>query len=156
MCDTCPVHIPGPGEVAGGALEAAVGAALTKDGRRVMFWGFTVPVVAAIVVYTLGWWLLPITLGAVAAAAGVLAAVRRASHHAVLARPEPTPEMRLALAARGLRPIPAPGQQARPALPRGLSITRKRRALPAPAKALPAAVITGRVVGQVPARRAAR
>ena len=40
-----------------------------------------------------------------------------------------------------------------PVLPRNLAITTGQRALPAPAEALPAAVITGRVVGQVPAQR---
>jgi hypothetical protein len=44
--------------------------------------------------------------------------------------------------------LPAPR---RVALPRGLSVTRGRRALPAPAKALPAAEVTGRVV-PAPAR----
>lgn len=159
MCDTCPVHIPGPGEVAGGALEAAVGAALTPAGRKVMFRGLAVPFFIAIIVYTLGWWLLPITLGVLAAAAGVLLAVRRILHgHTVQARPELTPEMRAALAARGLKPIPAPARQARPALPqratlpRGLSITKGKRALPAPAKAL-----EGKVVARpVAARKAAR
>lgn len=154
MCDTCPAHIPGPGEVAGGVLGAAVGAALTKPGRQVMFWGFTIPMVAGIIVYTLGWWLLPIVLGL----AGTGLAVMRVLHRGVVqARPEPTSEMRAALAARGLKSIPAPGRQARPALPRAMvrSLTRPRRALPATQKAIPAPerVIEG---VPVPVRRAAR
>jgi hypothetical protein len=46
-------------------------------------------------------------------------------------------------------------RQAAPALPRGLSITMRRRALPAPAKALPAAELTGRVV-PAPVRKVVR
>jgi hypothetical protein len=155
MCDTCPAHIPGPGEVAGGTLGLAVGAALTKNGRRVMFWGLAVPMALGIVVTTLGWWLLPIALGLLALAAATLMAVRRLTRHAVLTRPEPTPQMRAALAARGLRPIPAPGQ-ARPALPRAMvrSLTGKRQALPAPARALPG-VVTGKVV-PAPVRKVVR
>jgi len=152
MCDTCSVHIPGPGEVAGGALEAAVGAAISKPGRQVMFWGITVPCVAAIIVYTLGWWLVPIALGLLAAAAGVLLIVRRILRgRTVHAWPDPTPQMRAQLAARGLRPVPAltgerPALPRSIALPRGLSAGRKRKALPVAAKALPAAVITGKVL----------
>jgi hypothetical protein len=156
MCDTCPAHIPGPGEVAGGALGLAVGAAMTKGGRRVMFFGLALPMFLGIIVYTLGWWLVPIALGALALAAGTLMAVRRLTRHAVMARPEPTPQMRAALAARGLRPVPAPGQAARPALPRAMvrSLTRKRQALPAPARALPG-VVTGKVV-PAPVRKVVR
>ena len=146
MCDTCPAHIPGPGEVAGGALGLAVGAALTRNGRRVMFWALAMPMFLGIIVYTLGWWLLPIGLGLVALAAGALLAVRasvRVMHrHVLLQAPA---EMRAAVA--------APRRAV--ALPRNLAITRRRRALPAAAKALPVAVITGRVV-PAPARRTAR
>jgi hypothetical protein len=130
--------IPGPGEVTSGVLSAAVGAALTKPGRRVMFWGVAVPMVLGIVVYTLGWWLVPIALGLLAFAAGVLLAVRRLHRHALVVAPA---SLRAAL--------PAPRRAV--ALPRGLSVTRGRRALPAPAKALPAAELTGRVV-PAPAR----
>jgi hypothetical protein len=126
MCDTCPAHIPGPGEVAGGLLSGLVGAALTKPGRRVMFWGLAIPMVLGIIVYTLGWWLVPITLGLLALAAVAVWALRGLQRHAVVVAP---PSLRAAL--------PAPRRAV--ALPRGLSVTRRRRALPAPAKALPAA-----------------
>lgn len=148
MCDTCPCassgsSIPGPAEVGSGVLGAAVGAALTKPGRRVMFWGFTIPMVLGIIVYTLGWWLLPIALGLLAAAAGVVLGLRGLRRHAVVVAPA---SLRASL--------PAPRRAV--ALPRNLSITRGRRALPAAAKALPApgTVITGRVVGEVPVQRA--
>ena len=133
MCDTCPAHIPGPGEVTSGLLSGLVGAALTKPGRRVMFWGLAIPMVLGIVVYTLGWWLVPITLGLLAVAAVVVRVLRGAQRHAVVVAPA---SLRASL--------PAPRRAV--ALPRNLSIGRGRRALPAPAKALPAAEVTGRVV----------
>ena len=139
MCDNCAAHILGPGEVAGKVARSRLG-------RRALFWGFCIPMLPFAVVGVFGWWTIAIVaLAAVGSAAGLLV-MRRLHRHAVVVRPEPTPEMRAMLAARGLRPIPAPGQ-ARPALPRatprsiamprGLSITRKRRqALPAAAKAI--------------------
>jgi hypothetical protein len=133
MCDTCPAHIPGPGEVAGGALGMAVGAALTKPGRRVMFWGFAVPMVLGIIVYTLGWWLVPIALGLLGLGVGVLLAVRVLHRHALVVAPA---SLRSSL--------PAPRRAV--TLPQGLSVTRGRRALPEPAKALPAPAVVGRVV----------
>lgn len=132
--------------MAGDVASAAVGAAISKPGRKVMFWGVAVPMLPFAIWGELHWWTLALVALA-AALTGVGLLFGRALHRSVVhARPEPTPQMRAALAARGLRPIPAPGQQARPALPRGLSITRKRQALPAPARALPAAVVVGKVV----------
>jgi hypothetical protein len=125
MCETCPTHLLGPGEVAGKVAR-------NKLGRRLMFWGLAVPMFAGIIVYTLGWWLVPITAGLLALAAGVLLAVRRLHRHALVVAPP------------SLRAV---------ALPRGLAVTRGQRAVPAPAKALPAAVVTGKVV---PAERAVR
>jgi hypothetical protein len=132
--------------VAGGALGLAVGAALTKPGRRVLFWGFCVPLLPFAVVGVFGWWTIALVALAAALSAAGLAYARVLHRSAVLSRPEPTPQMRAALAARGLRPIPAPGQAARPALPRAMvrSLTGRRQALPAPARALPG-VVTGKV-----------
>jgi hypothetical protein len=148
MCDTCPSHIPGPGEVAGGVLGAAVGAAISKPGRRVMFWGLAVPMLPFAVWGLFGWWTIALVALAAAASASGLAYMRVLHRgHMVLARPEPTPETRAALAARGLRPIPAPGQ-ARPALPRAMRRQLGRGRLTAtvvdvrahkPAQALPVA-----------------
>lgn len=146
MCDTCPAHIPGPGEVAGGLLGLAVGAAMTKPGRRVLFWGVCVPALPFAIWGELHWWTLAVVAVLAAVSAAGLAIGRVMHRFVVQARPEPTHQMREQLAARGLRTIPAPVQLARPALPRGLSITRKRQALPAPARALPAAVVVGKVV----------
>lgn len=141
MCDTCPAHIPGPGEVAGGVAGLAAGgiiaAARNRTGRRVMV-GLCYVMFAGVLVYTLGWWLLPIALGLMALAAGVLRVVGILHRQVVV--PAATPAQRVAeLERRRRNAIPVPA--ARPALPRGLSITRKRRALPAPARALPAAVV---------------
>jgi hypothetical protein len=144
MCDTCPTHLLGPGEVAGKVARSKAG---RKAGSVLFYgtvWTFGPLMIAGIIVYTLGWWLVPITLGLAALAAGVLKVVRILHKRVVV--PAATPAQRVAELERRRRnaiPIPA----ARPALPRGLSVTRGRRALPAPAKALPAAeVVTGRVV----------
>ena len=159
MCGTCNCNtgwLPGPGELASAALGVAADSAASKAGRRVLFWGLAVPLLPFAVWGLFGWWTIAlVALAAVASAAGV-AYMRVMSRSVVQARPEPTPQMRAALAARGLRPIPAPGQQARPALPRAMvrSLATRRRALPVAGKALPA-VITGRVV-PAPVRRAAR
>ena len=56
MCDTCPSHIPRPGEVAGGLVGLGVGAALSKPGRRVLFWGIAVPMLPFAVRGLFGWW----------------------------------------------------------------------------------------------------
>lgn len=123
MCPTCNCNtssIPGPGEVAGGVLGATVGAAISRPGRKILFWGVAVPMLPFAVVGVFGWWTIAIVaLAAALTGAGV--AYARALHRTVVhARPEPTPQMRAALAARGLRPIPAPAVQARPALPRAM------------------------------------
>jgi hypothetical protein len=147
MCDTCPCDvssIPGP-------VDVAARAARNKTARKVAFRGLALPFLAGIIWYQLGWWLVPIAFGLAAMAAGVLLVVRRLHRHVVVAAP--TPAQRYAeLERRRRNAIPVPA--ARPALPRGLSITRRRRALPAPARALPAAVVTGKVVGKVPVRQA--
>jgi hypothetical protein len=114
MCETCPAHIPGPGEVAGGALGLAVGAAMSKPGRRVLFWGLAVPLLPFAVVGVFGWW----TIALAAVAAGFAAAgaviVRKLHRHALVVAP-PSLRHRVAL----------PAAQPRRA------ITRKRQALPA-------------------------
>ena len=142
MCDTCPTHILGPGEVAGKIARTKAGRKAGKVLFYASVWILGLPMVLAIIVYTLGWWLVPIALGLLALAAGVWLAVRRLHRHALVVAPA---SLRAAL--------PAPRRAV--ALPRNLSITRGRRALPAAAKALPApeAVITGCVVGEVPAQR---
>ena len=161
MCDSCPIHIPGPGEVAGGVIGAGVGAAMSKPGRKVLFWGLCIPALPFALWNELHLLVLvPVALLAVV----VLGTHRvvRVLHRSgtVVARPELTHEMRAKLAARGLKPIPAPGQQARPALPRamrrqladrgrltatvtGVRPTRPTRALP-----VAETVVTGRVVGR--------
>lgn len=154
MCDTCPCSvsssIPGPGEVTAGAVGLAVGAAMSKPGRRVLFWGIAVPMLPFAVWGVFGWWTIAlVAVLAVFSAAGV--AYMRVLHRGVVqARPELTHEMRAALAARGLKPIPAPGQQARPALPlamrgqlgRGrLTATVVKVPAPRAAQAIPAAPI---------------
>ena len=106
----------------------AVGAAISKPGRRVMFWGRRVPLLPFAVVGVLGWWTIAfVALAAVLAGAGVLF-MRRLTRHALVVAP---PSLRAAL--------PAPRPVRAVVLPRNLAITRARRALPAPAKALPAA-----------------
>ena len=128
MCDTCPSHIPGPGEVAGGALGLIGTAVLSKPGRRVMFWGFGIPMLPFAVWGLFGWWTILIAaLAAVATAAGVVF-IRGLARHALVVAP---PSLRHRVA------LPAPRRAV--ALPRNLAITRKRRALPVAAKALPAA-----------------
>lgn len=135
MCDTCPSHIPGPGEVASGLIGMAV---TSKISRRVLFWGLAVPMLPFAVWGLFGWWTIALAALAAAGAAAGLAYARVLHGRMVLARPEPTHEMRAALAARGLRPIPAPGQQARPALPRAVRRQLARGRLSAPAVKVPA------------------
>jgi len=160
MCNTCPCNsvssIPGPGDVASALLRVPADSVAFKISRKVVFFGIAVPLTPVAVVSIFGWWTIALVALAAALSAGGLAYARVLHRSAVIARPEPTPQMRAALAARGLRPIPAPGQQARPALPRAMvrSLATRRRALPVAGKALPA-VITGRVV-PAPVRRAAR
>ena len=142
MCDTCPTHILGPGEVAGKIAR-------TKAGRKVgaiLFYGFVWTFLAPLVPFAVwgifGWW--TIALGALGlAAAGVGVTYMRVMHrHMVLAAPA---SLRASL--------PAPRRAV--ALPRNLAITRGRRALPVAAKALPAAVVEPtRIVA--PVKRAAR
>jgi hypothetical protein len=143
MCDTCPAHIPGPGEVAGKVARSRIG---RKVGRKALV-GFCYLMFPFAVWNELHWWTLAVVATLAALAAAVHGVVRVLHRSAVLSRPEPTPQMRAALAARGLRPIPAPGRVARPALPRAMvrSLTGRRQALPAPARALPG-VVTGKVV----------
>ncbi len=94
-----------------------------------------------------GWWTIALVVLVAAVVAGTFAATRVLHRGTVLARPEPTHEMRAQLAARGLRPIPAPGQS-RPALPRAMRRQLGRGRLTAtvvkvpaqrPAQELPAA-----------------
>lgn len=162
MCDTCPAHIPGPGEVAGGLAGLAVGAAMSKPGRRILFWGVAVPMLPFAVWGVFGWWTIALVALVAALSASGLAYARFLHRLTVQARPEPTHEMRAALAARGLRPIPAPGQ-ARPALPlamrrqlgRGrLTATVVKVPAPRAAQAIPAAPIEPTRV--LPARSASR
>jgi hypothetical protein len=138
MCDSCPTHLLGPGEVAGKVARSKAG---RKAGSVLFYgtvWTFGPLMIAGIIVYTLGWWLVPITLGLLALAAVAVRALRGLQRHAVVVAPA---SLRAAL--------PAPRRAV--ALPRNLSVTRRRRALPAPAKALPAAEVVGRVV-PAPAR----
>ena len=98
-------------------VGVAVGAAMSKPGRKALFWGFCIPMLPFAVVGVLrlvddragGR-----SRGGVGRWAGVRA---RPAPAAVVARPELTHEMRAALAARGLRPIPhrdsRPGRAAR-------------------------------------------
>lgn len=144
MCDTCPAHIPGPGEVAGGLLSLAA----SKTGRRVtfhvVFWGFCIPMLPFALWDLFGWWCIALAVVLAVGSAAGIRVVRAAgqSRRVLLVTPD---TMRAAL--------PAPRAAV---LPRNLSISRGRRALPAPAKALPSAEpITGRVV-TVPVQRAAR
>jgi hypothetical protein len=160
MCDTCPCNsvssIPGP-------VDVAARAARNKGARRVMFWGFAVPMLPFAVWGELHWWTLVLVALAVAAAAGTWA-VMRALHRQVVVAP-PTPAQRYAeMERRRLKPIPAPAARApQPALPRAVQrelawarFTKRAQSLPAPkAKALPAGYVTGKVV-PAPARRAAR
>lgn len=120
MCDTCPTHIPGPGDVAGAVARS-------QPGRRVAFWGLAMPMFLGVIVYTLGWWLVPIVLGpAVVLTAGIWAVMRVMHRHVLVAAP---PSLRASL--------PAPRRVRALALPRNLSITRKgRQALPAPARVI--------------------
>jgi hypothetical protein len=135
MCDTCPAHIPGPGEVAGGALGLAVGAAMTKPGRRVMFWGFCVPLLPFAVVGVFGWWTIALVAGAAIATAAAFAWMRVL--HGRVVMPAATPAQRQAELERRRRnaiPVPRPAlPRARPALPRAVvrSLTGRRQALPA-------------------------
>jgi hypothetical protein len=146
MCDTCPCNsvssIPGP-------VDVAARAARNKGARRVMFWGFAVPMLPFAVWGELHWWTLVLVALAVAAAAGTWA-VMRALHRQVVVAP-PTPAQRYAeLERRRLNAIPVPQpRQARRSIPRG------RRALPVARKALPAGYVTGKVV-PAPARRVVR
>jgi hypothetical protein len=160
MCDTCPSHIPGPGEVAGGLIGLA---ATSKVSRRVLFWGLAVPMLPFAVWGLFGWWTIALAAVTAAGSAAGVAYLRILHRGAVLARPEPTHEMRAALAARGLRPIPAPGQQARPALPRAMrrqlgrgrltaTVVKVRPSRPAQAAAAPPASIEPARI--LPARRA--
>lgn len=159
MCPTCNCNsssIPGPGEVASALLGVAADSAASKVSRKVLFWAVAVPLFPFAVVGVFGWWTIAlVALLAALSAAGL--AIGRVMHRFVVqTRPEPTHEMRDMLTARGLRTIPAPVQLARPALPRNLAITRRRQALPAAAKALPAPEVTGRVVpapAAVPVRK---
>jgi hypothetical protein len=140
MCPTCPCNsssIPGAGEVVGGVAVAAVGAAvdvaISKPGRKVLFWGLCVPALPFAIWGELHWWTLAL-VAVLAVATGVgVAYMKVMGRHVLIQAPA---SLRAAL--------PAPRRAV--ALPRGLSVTRGRRALPAPAKALPAAVVTGRVV----------
>lgn len=143
MCESCPAHLLGPGEVAGKVARS-------KVGRKVLV-GFCYVMFAGIVVTTLGWWLVPIMLGLAALAEGVRRVLRLATRGTVSA----SPAIRQSLAARGV-PALAPGQPARPALPRAVvrSLTGRRQALPAPARALPG-VVTGKVV-PAPVRKVGR
>lgn len=142
MCKTCSCSsdwLPGPGEVASALLGVAADSAASKISRKVLFFGVAVPMLPFAVWGLFGWWTIAIVALLAAGSVAGLVLVRRLAVHSVVVRPEPTPEMRLALAARGLKPIPAPGQarpalpRARPALPRNLSIGRGRQALPAAA-----------------------
>src|SRR6266567_7300107 len=133
MCDSCSIHVPGPGEVAGGVLGLAAGAAMSRPGRRVLFWGFCVPLLPFAVWAELGWWTIALAAVLAAAAAAGAAYMLVIGRHVLVQAPA---SLRAAL--------PATGRRA--ALPRNLAIGRARRALPAPAKALPEAVVTGRVV----------
>jgi len=151
MCNTCPCNsvssIPGPGDVASALLRVPADSVAFKISRKVVFFGIAVPLTPVAVVSIFGWWTIALVALAAALSAAGLAYARVLHRSAVIARPEPTPQMRAQLAARGLRTIPAPGQ-ARPALPRAMvrSLGRGRQALPAPPRALPAAVVTGNVV----------
>jgi hypothetical protein len=148
MCESCPAHILGPGEVAGKVARSKAGRKVASVLFYGTVWTIGVPLLPFAIWGIFGWWTIP--LGALALAAfavGVACVYGLHARQTVLTRPEPTPQMRAALAARGLRPIPAPGQAARPALPRAVvrSLTGRRQALPAPARALPG-VVTGKVV----------
>jgi hypothetical protein len=137
MCDTCPTHLLGP-------VEVGAKVARSKGARKVLFRGVALPMLPFALWGELHWW----TVVIAAAAAAVMAAtygVTRILHKRWMVMPAATPAQRVAELERRRRnaiPIPA----ARPALPRGLSVTRGWQALPAPAKALPAAVVTGTVV----------
>ena len=136
MCDTCPAHIPGPGEVAGGLIGLIGAAVASKPGRRVLFWTIAVPMLPFAVWGLFGWW--TIALVAVLAAVSVagLVFMRVLHRHALVVAP-PSLQQRKALArARRIRELQPP-----------------RKALPAPAKAIGAprtspgtAAITGRVI----------
>lgn len=130
MCDTCPSHIPGPGEVAGGALGLAVGAAISRPGRKILFWGVCVPVLPFAVWGVFGWWTIAIAAVLLAATAAGAMFVRVLHRHALVVAP--------------------PSLQHRVALPRNLAITRKRtQALPAPPLAIePTRVIPAAVNAQ--------
>jgi hypothetical protein len=141
MCETCPcsvTSIPGPAEVAGGVLGAGVGAAMTKTGRRVMFWGFCVPLLPFAVVGVLGWWTIALVAVLATVTAGGALMVRQLHRHALVVAP-PSLQQRIAL----------PVRAAQPALPRAMrrSLTRRQRALPAPQKALEGVVLETPAIG---------
>jgi hypothetical protein len=135
MCDTCPCNsvssIPGPGEVAGRMARS-------KLGRKILFltvfWGFCIPMLPFAVWGIFGWWTIALAAVAAAVSGAGLAYMKVMGRHTLLAVPDTLRDA-----------LPAPRR--RVALPRNLSLTRGRRALPAPAKALPAAeVVVGKVV----------
>ena len=146
MCNSCPCGsssiIPGPGEVASALVGVAADSAGSKITRRVLFWGVAIPLLPFAVVGVFGWW----TIALVALAAGLAAAglvFMRKMHRRVLMVAPPSLQHRVALPA---------GQEWQARLE---AIARRRSALPAGRKALPAPqpVITGRVVNPAKVRR---
>lgn len=141
MCDSCPAHIPGPGEVAGGvaglAADGIIAAAKSKIGRRVMFWTLAIPMFLGIIWYMLGWLVVPIALGVVALGGVVLLAVR-VLHRAVVV-PAATPAQRVAeLERRRRNAIPVPVRAAQPELPRAMRRQLGRGRLAQPFVKVPA------------------
>lgn len=154
MCTTCKCNvsaIPGPAEVAGGLIGAGVGAAISKPGRRVLFWGVCVPALPFAIWGELHWWTLVLVALVAAVACGTLA-VTRILHRSVIVAPL-TPAERVAeLERRRRNAIPVP-RAAQPALPRAMrrqvprwrvtaTVTGVRRSRPAQALPAPEKVIT--------------
>ncbi|MGH3205694.1 MAG: hypothetical protein ACRDP5_27120 [Streptosporangiaceae bacterium] len=134
MCDTCPAHIPGPGEVGSGLLGAAVGAAVSKPGRKVLFWGIAVPMLPFAVVGVFGWWTIALVAVLAAATAAGLLLVRKLHRHVLVVAP-PSLRNHTALPAATRARVITTGKVIRPA-----------QAISAPRRALPAA-------GGIPAQR---
>jgi hypothetical protein len=144
MCDTCATHILGPGEVAGKVARSKTGRKVGVVLFYVFVWTVLAPMIPFIFWGWFGWWCVPMALAVLALGIG---GVRLSHKSARLTVVQPlTQAQRLAeLERRRRNAIPGIGRAAQPALPRAMrrSLTRPRRALPAPVRALePTRVIT--------------
>ena len=127
MCDTCPTHILGPGEVAGKVARSKAGRKVASVLFYGIVWTIGVPLLPFAVWGIFGWWVIPLgVLAAAAFAAGALLVRQLHRQHMLIVAP-PSLQQRVA----------------QPALPRAMrrSLTRPQRALPAPAKAIEGVVV---------------